>query len=56
MSKLMGELFGQERTDKEMDDYFKFEFFERAGGGIGVTRFIRSMKAEGLMPDFSKKE
>ena len=50
------DLFGQERTDKEMEDYFKFDFFERAGGGIGVTRLIRSMKAEGLMPDFSKKE
>lgn len=43
------ELFGQERTDMEMEDYLKFDFFERCGGGIGVTRLIRSMKLEGLI-------
>ena len=54
--KKLYDLFGQERTDKEMDDYFKFDFFERCGGGIGVTRLIRSLKTEGLMPDFTKKD
>ena len=43
------ELFGEERTMAEMDDYLKFNFFERCGGGIGMTRLIRSMKAEGLI-------
>ena len=43
------ELFGKERTDKELDDYLKFDFVERCGGGIGVTRLMRSMKAEKLL-------
>ena len=43
------ELFGKDRTDKEMDDYLDFEMFPRSGGGIGVTRLIRSMKLEGLI-------
>ena len=54
--KKLYDLFGAERTDKEMKDYLNFEFFERCGGGIGVTRLIRSMKTEGLMPDFNKKD
>ena len=43
------ELFGKERTDKELEDYLKFDFVERCGGGIGVTRLMRSMKAEKLL-------
>jgi aspartyl/asparaginyl-tRNA synthetase len=43
------ELFGQERTDAEMADYLKFNFIERCGGGIGVTRLMRSMKMEKLL-------
>lgn len=45
----MYELFGEQRTMAEMDDFLNFEFFPRSGGGIGVTRLIRSMKLEGLM-------
>lgn len=54
--KKLYELFGEERTTKEMDDFFKFNFFKRSGGGIGMTRLIRSMKTEGLMPDFNKED
>ena len=43
------ELFGEERTMAEMDDYLRFHFMERGGGGIGVTRLIRSMKLEKLI-------
>jgi aspartyl/asparaginyl-tRNA synthetase len=43
------ELFGEERTDTEMEDYLNFDFFQRSGGGIGMTRLIRSMKLEGLL-------
>jgi len=43
------ELFGKERTNAELDDYLNFDFFERCGGGIGMTRLIRSMKLEGLV-------
>jgi|MDSV01.3.fsa_nt_gb aspartyl/asparaginyl-tRNA synthetase len=45
------ELFGKARTDEELKDYFKFNFIKRSGGGIGVTRLIRSMKMEGLIPE-----
>ena len=45
----MYELFGEERTMKEMKDYLDFNFFTRSGGGIGMTRLIRSMKLEGLL-------
>ena len=43
------ELFGETRTMNEMNDYLAFDFFSRSGGGIGVTRLIRSMKLEGLL-------
>ncbi len=43
------ELFGEERTMGEMKEYFEFDFFKRSGGGIGMTRLIRSMKLEGLI-------
>ena len=43
------ELFGNERTDTEMEDYLNFDFFPRSGGGIGMTRLIRSMRLEGLL-------
>jgi len=45
----MYELFGRERTESELDDYLNFDFFERCGGGIGMTRLIRSMRMEGLL-------
>ena len=45
----MYELFTQERTDRELDDYLNFDFFTRCGGGIGMTRLIRSMEQEGLL-------
>ena len=43
------ELFGKERTDIELDDYLNFDFFPRCGGGIGMTRLLRSMRMEGLL-------
>jgi aspartyl/asparaginyl-tRNA synthetase len=42
-------LFGEERTMKEIEDYLKLNFFPRSGGGIGMTRLIRSMKMENLL-------
>jgi aspartyl/asparaginyl-tRNA synthetase len=41
--------FGKERVDKEMEDFFKHQFITRSGGGIGVTRLIKSMEKEGLL-------
>jgi len=41
--------FGKDRVDKEMEEFLSFDFFPRSGGGIGVSRLIRSMKLEGLL-------
>jgi aspartyl/asparaginyl-tRNA synthetase len=49
-SKLLYNLFGRERVDREMDEFLSHKFFTRSGGGIGVTRLIRSMELSGLLP------
>jgi aspartyl/asparaginyl-tRNA synthetase len=36
------ELFGQERVEKELNDFLSFNFFPRFGGGIGMTRLARA--------------
>ena len=41
--------FTRERVEQELDEFLKFNFFERSGGGIGVTRLIRAMRLSGLM-------
>lgn len=41
--------FSKERVDKELDEFLKFDFFERYGGGIGVTRMIRAMEMSNLL-------
>lgn len=43
------ELFGEERTNKELEDYLNLNFFDRIGGGINIDRLIRSMKKENLI-------
>lgn len=40
-SKLF-ELFGKERVEKELDEFLSLNFFERFGGGIGMTRMARA--------------
>ena len=49
-SKLF-ELFGKERVEKELDEFLSYKFFDRFGGGIGMTRLARAyelMKQEKL--------
>jgi aspartyl/asparaginyl-tRNA synthetase len=41
-SKKLFELFGKERVEKELEDFLKFDFFQRFGGGIGLTRLARA--------------
>jgi aspartyl/asparaginyl-tRNA synthetase len=36
------ELFGKERVEAELDEFLKFDFFPRFGGGIGLTRLARA--------------
>ena len=36
--------FGEERVENELDEFLKFDFFPRSGGGIGVTRLISALE------------
>jgi aspartyl/asparaginyl-tRNA synthetase len=41
--------FTKERVDKELEEFLEFDFFERSGGGIGLTRLIRVMNEAKLL-------
>ena len=43
------DLFTKERVEKELNEFLDFDFFERSGGGIGMTRLIRAMKLSKLI-------
>ncbi len=36
------ELFGKERVEAELENFLKYDFFPRFGGGIGMTRLARA--------------
>ena len=38
------ELFGKERVEAELEEFLRFDFFPRFGGGIGLTRLARAWK------------
>ena len=48
-AKILFSNFTRERVERELDEFLKFKFFERSGGGIGVTRLIRAMKLSNLL-------
>ncbi len=41
--------FGRERVSAELEDFLSLNFFPRSGGGIGMTRLIKSLKIENLL-------
>lgn len=43
------ELFGEERVEAELKEYFDLKFIPRVGTGVGVTRLLKSMEKEGLL-------
>ncbi len=43
-AELLFNKFGEKRVLRELDDYLSFDFFERCGGGIGVTRLMRALE------------
>jgi len=43
------ELFGEERVEKELEEFLSHDFFPRFGGGIGLTRVISAMKGAKLI-------
>ena len=47
------ELFGKERVEAELEEFLSYDFFERFGGGIGLTRLGRAW--EMLSEDKRKK-
>tara|TARA_Y100000385_G_scaffold146009_1_gene151652 strand:+ start:140 stop:676 length:537 start_codon:yes stop_codon:yes gene_type:complete len=49
-AQILYDKFGQERVDAEMDEFMKFDFIPRSGGGIGITRMIRAMSLSKLIP------
>ena len=36
-------------NEKELNEFLSFDFFQRCGGGIGLTRLIRAMKLSNLL-------
>ena len=47
--KKLVQLFGEERVNTELKEYFELSFIPRVGTGIGITRLIKSMEKEGLL-------
>ena len=51
-SKLLFELFGEKRVEKELEEFLSHKFFPRYGRGIGLTRLISALKIyNNLNPD-----
>ena len=42
-SELLYKLFGKDRVEAELEEFLKFDFFQRVGGGIGMTRMIAAL-------------
>ena len=45
-ANLLFELFGKERVEAELEEFLKFDFFPRVGGGIGMTRMIAALDTQ----------
>ena len=43
-SNLLYKLFGKDRVEAELEEFLKFDFFPRVGGGIGMTRMIAALE------------
>ena len=41
--------FSKERVEAELEKFLEYDFFERSGGGIGMTRMIRALKLSNLL-------
>jgi aspartyl/asparaginyl-tRNA synthetase len=48
-SNILFSNFTKHRVQKELEDFLAFKFFERSGGGIGLTRMISAMHKSGLL-------
>jgi len=41
--------FTKERVETELNEFLNYDFFDRSGGGIGVTRLINAMKQSNII-------
>ena len=48
-SELLFKLFGKERVQAELEEFLKFNFFPRVGGGIGMTRMISALDKQNIV-------
>ena len=48
-SKILFSNFTKDRVQRELEEFLSFNFFERSGGGIGMTRLISAMKKSNLI-------
>jgi aspartyl/asparaginyl-tRNA synthetase len=48
-AKILFGNFTRERVEGELNEFLGFNFFDRSGGGIGMTRLIRAMKLSNLL-------
>jgi len=39
--------FGRERVEAELNEFLSMDFFQRSGGGIGMTRLLRALDLQG---------
>ena len=42
-AELLYKLFGKDRVEAELEKFLEFDFFQRVGGGIGMTRMIAAL-------------
>ena len=45
-ANLLFDLFGKDRVESELEEFLKFDFFPRVGGGIGMTRMIAALDTQ----------
>jgi aspartyl/asparaginyl-tRNA synthetase len=48
-AQILYDKFGKERVESELEEFLSLPFCKRYGGGIGMTRLISAMEAEGLL-------
>jgi aspartyl/asparaginyl-tRNA synthetase len=42
-ASILYDRFGKARVEAELNEFLSYDFFERVGGGIGITRLIRAL-------------